>query len=331
MKIRFFKYNFFRQFILYSFTIFCGLGVYHGIARQKETMVMISAITASLIAITLVYQYLSYVIIDEKGITYHSFLKHYWLRWDEIGQTKVIKRWNGQLPWVVIIRSDAPQDLYKKKNAINRTGECITFAYSSKAVIAIEQYRDQVQNGEEIICEPIDKQAPDKSKPDIEVKTTAIKKRYFLPVCLLLAVGLLFSILIYLNEGLTPIGIISIVMLSVLPLFSVIYSWFFDIWSIKFIMNKHGVANKKHKQVYYLRWDEIEYIQVVRNNRSASRKTHMIGFSRTSINGAFLEDFHKGIKQNNPTFIGVQYRKSIIKKIQKYWDRPIGGIYHGKL
>lgn len=114
-------------------------------------------------------------------------------------------------------------------------------------------------------------------------------------------------------------------MLSVLPLFLVIYDW-----SIKLIMDKHCVANKKHKQVYYLRWEEIEYIQVVPNFRG-SRKTYIIGFSRTPLIGAFVEDFHKGIKQKNPTFIGVQYRKNIIKKTQKYWDRPISGIYHGKL
>lgn len=105
-------------------------------------------------------------------------------------------------------------------------------------------------------------------------------------------------------------------MLSVLPLFLVIYDW-----PIKLIMNKHGVANKKHKQVYYLRWEEIEYIQVVPNFRG-SRKTYIIGFSRTPLIGGFVEDFHKGIKQKKPAFIGVQYRKNIIKRYKSIGIDP---------
>lgn len=164
--------------------------------------------------------------------------------------------------------------------------------------------------------------------PESIVNTTAMKKRYLLALSFIFVMGFPLGIMGVIREGLSFVGIVLVIMLVLCPTFSLIYLWFFDVYSIKFFMSKDGVANKKHKQVYYLRWEEIEHVQVLRNFRK--RKASIIAFSRTPIIGAFSEKFQEQFKSNNPTFIGVQYRKGIVKEIQKHWDKPIRGLYQGK-
>lgn len=162
-------------------------------------------------------------------------------------------------------------------------------------------------------------------KPESVVNTTAMKKRYILPLFFIFVMSFPLGIMGFIAEGLSLVGIVNLIMLVIYPILMLMYLWFFKIFSIKFFMSKDGVANKKRKHVYYLRWEEIEHVQVLLNFRK--RKASIIAFSRTPMIGAFSDDFQNQFKSNNPTFIGVQYRKGIVKEIQKHWDKPIRGLY----
>lgn len=146
MKIRFFKYNIYRQIILYCSIILSLLLLYDGVIINQSFLETIIAGAVGIVLIAwLIYQYISCVIIDDKGVTYHSLLKHYTLCWNEVGQAKVMMRWRttSQKVWIIILKSDDPKDLYKKKNAMNREGECITFCFNMKAVKEILKHRKE--------------------------------------------------------------------------------------------------------------------------------------------------------------------------------------------
>lgn len=141
MKIHFFKYNFFRQFLFYSMIIIFGL-IATDNKHQSTQMLIFSGCIAAVFVLVLIYQYLSYLIIDETGVTYRSLLKKYKLEWDEIGNVDIIKRWNKNktVPWIIILRSDKQEDMFKKINVFNRKGECITCAFSEKIRKEIIKY-----------------------------------------------------------------------------------------------------------------------------------------------------------------------------------------------
>ena len=141
MKFHFFKYNFFRQFMFYGMIFIFGL-ISTDDEHQSVPVLIISGCIAAVFLLALIYQYLSYLVIDKEGIVYHSLLKRYRLNWDEIGQVKVIKRWDKNLGfrWIIILKSDDPKDLNKKKNSFNRKGECITCAYSKRTFNELKKY-----------------------------------------------------------------------------------------------------------------------------------------------------------------------------------------------
>lgn len=140
MNIRFFKYNLSRQIFLYGFILLCVLAAYDAWHKGSYLGIIVFLCITGFLVIVLIYQYLSLIIIDEKGITYHSILKKYCLSWNEIGQIRVIRRWNGVTVWIIILKSQDPAEIRKKKNAFNRTGKCITCAFSSKMVTAINKF-----------------------------------------------------------------------------------------------------------------------------------------------------------------------------------------------
>lgn len=142
MKFRYFKYNKYRQIILYLLLILPPIFIYDGIIVTHSVIELVLSITAEAIVISvLIFQYLSTVTIDSKGVKHSSVFREYLLTWEMIGQIKVISRWNGKYLWIIILKSDNPKQLHLKRNTYNRYMECITFAFSSEPLKAIIKYR----------------------------------------------------------------------------------------------------------------------------------------------------------------------------------------------
>lgn len=140
MRIRFFKYNYYRQIVLYLLLILFSLFIYAELRDNVISRAILWIVIVGAIIISLSYQYFSYIYIYNKGILFKSLFKNYILTWDKIGQIKIIRRWQGRIIWIIILTSTDLKDLSAKKNAFNRREKCITFAYNKKATDAISLY-----------------------------------------------------------------------------------------------------------------------------------------------------------------------------------------------
>lgn len=142
MKFRYFKYNKYRQIILYLLMILPPIFIYDAIFVTHSILeLVLSIITEAIVITSLICQYLSTITIDAEGIRHSSIFREYLLTWEMIGQIKVISRWKGKYLWIIILRSDNPKHLHLKRNAYNRYMECITFAFSSEPLKEIIKYR----------------------------------------------------------------------------------------------------------------------------------------------------------------------------------------------
>lgn len=98
-------------------------------------------------------------------------------------------------------------------------------------------------------------------------------------------------------------------------------------FSNKFIINSSGVVYIKNKERYTLSWDQINFIGIAANKQGFYNKNCMIYFD-----GRGGDSFSEILEINNyyDHFFGVQYRKIIISEIEKYWHKPIQGLYQIK-
>ena len=143
MTFKFFKHNFYRQFSLYSTVVLAILLLYDAVFVTHSLFELIIAALAGLAAaLSLIYQYFNRIIINNDGVEYKSILKNYTLKWDDIGQVKIIPRWKGRSAWIIVLKSKNPKDIYKKKNVFNRHMACITFPLIADAAGLLAKYRD---------------------------------------------------------------------------------------------------------------------------------------------------------------------------------------------
>ncbi len=103
-----------------------------------------------------------------------------------------------------------------------------------------------------------------------------------------------------------------------------IYNSIFGYYSHSFVMDKEGVTYNKRNQSWFLRWEDINYIQIVPNPYGRMNKSALICFNGGDLT---LDSKIRRVKDFNETIFGVQFRDSIITEIRKYTDMPIQGIY----
>lgn len=106
MKFYFLKYNFTRQLLMYLLIIMFAVFAYFSFA-DSLALAIVFLTCLLLFSASLIFQYFNYVLIDELGIEYHSLFREYRLHWNEIGQIKIINRWNRNTlwPWIIILKS----------------------------------------------------------------------------------------------------------------------------------------------------------------------------------------------------------------------------------
>ena len=66
---------------------------------------------------------------------------------------------------------------------------------------------------------------------------------------------------------------------------------------------------------------------MARSYYGSINKKSFIYFDARDIDGDLYRYEDLNMKQYNENYFGVQYRKKIINQIEKYWDKPIQGIY----
>ncbi len=103
-----------------------------------------------------------------------------------------------------------------------------------------------------------------------------------------------------------------------------IYDSIFGCYSHTLVMDEQGITYFKRKQSWFLRWEDINYIQIVPNRYGRMNKSAMICFNGGDL---MLDSKIRGVKDFSETIFGVQFRDSIITEIRKHTDLPIQGIY----
>jgi hypothetical protein len=328
MKFHFFRYNYFRQFIFYGLIGIFALAA-TDYKHQSAAVLIISGCIAGVLFAALIYQYLSYIVIDENGIMYKSLFKQYYLRWDEIGQIRVIKRWNGNsvIPWIIILRSDDPADLYRKRNAFNREYQCITFAFFKKAMPVIAKYYKQADFTSQCVAVSNEKTIPVKTANNSGIKTTVLNKLSILymavPFSFCFAFGIVAAVIkikYFMYDDALGIG----ACLCLVPILLLLFFYYSAYGRYKFIINEKGVEFRdRKKKAYKMKWGDVESIRVLPNAKGARGRWAIICFS-SRPNQYFTR---ADIKAFNETFFGVQYRNRVVREIKKYWKESIHGLY----
>ena len=335
MKFYFFKRNIFRQFILYSSLILSSLFTWQMFKDGSVVGTAVFGAIALLLMCYILYQYLSYVRINEQGVTYHALLKEYCLRWEEIGQFKVIPRWNVQLPWIIILRSTDHKDLKRKCNAINRRGECITFAYINEATELIRQKQRELDRATLETETPVT-QSELEIKPQSEIKSipesievTAFKRRYSFIHLMIVALSAISVIWLTIHEiGTNEFTCMTILFICfgvwmVVSSLHFVWQIFFGQYSYTVYIGPEGVKFHKRKETYLMLWEDIDRIGAETNMRGYMNKSSMICFRRK---GAVSYSSTADIRKFSADFFGVQYRDCVAAVIRRYWDGRIWNI-----
>lgn len=87
----------------------------------------------------------------------------------------------------------------------------------------------------------------------------------------------------------------------------------------KLTISREGVEYQKRGCRHFLTWDEINFISI-----DGSIYRRVIYFN----GGEFEQQFSvKRFRDFHATYFGAVLRLRMIEEIQKYWDKPIEGIY----
>lgn len=341
MNFYFFKRNLIRQIILFCSLLLLLLFTWQMVKDHSASGIVVFGAAVTLLLFWIVYQYCSYVRVDENGVTYHAPLKEYCLRWDEIGQAKVIPRWNIQIPWVIVLRSDDPKDLTRKYNAMNRRDECITFPYIKEAADLINRYRRQHEieapsmklndspisspNQDAMITTQDERAANRSRRVPSKIKATVIKQYAFNYAAILLSIWIIWQCIDLLSSSTIQeyyIFIATILLFIVLDI-QFIWQLFFGRYSYAVRISSKGIQYKKRKDTYFIAWEDVDKILAMPNRYGIYNKSATICFLRR---GADPHIVTSDMKRFGPNFFGVQYRYRVVAVIRQYWSGRIWNI-----
>ena len=113
--------------------------------------------------------------------------------------------------------------------------------------------------------------------------------------------------------------LIFFVSVFVLILYRVIFSY-------AFYINDNGIEYIKRNKTYSMKWDSIKTIGLVKNQSPFIKRGSFVYFSTRDLG---YNTNSLGYDQNlfDDNYFAIEYEKSIVKQIEKYWDKPIQGIF----
>ena len=75
-----------------------------------------------------------------------------------------------------------------------------------------------------------------------------------------------------------------------------------------------------------MKWDSIKTIGLVKNQSPFSKRGSFVYFSTRDLgNNTNSLGYDQNLFDDN--YFAIEYEKSIVKQIEKYWDKPIQGIF----